>query len=171
MATQGSTLAGIRDAFAISVSHGLQYGVPLRAFVDMFTNMRFEPAGITDDPEIRFAHSLVDYIFRRLAVEYLSLEERTELGILTVNERLQPTLPGVEEAATTNEPSLDVLPLEDRAPSAAFEHPPAAAHPSQSVQGEHIHGDVVLCHVCGDIMQRAGSCHACPTCGATSGCS
>ena len=159
------------DAFAISVSHGLQYGVPLRAFVDMFTNMRFEPAGITDDPEIRFAHSLVDYIFRRLAVEYLSLEERTELGILTVNERLQPTLPGVEEAATTNEPSLDVLPLEDRAPSAAFEHPPAAAHPSQSVQGEQIHGDVVLCHVCGDIMQRAGSCHACPTCGATSGCS
>src|SRR6185436_14603583 len=98
VAKQGSTLAGIMDAFAISVSHGLQYGVPLRAFVDMYTNMRFEPAGITDDPDIRFASSLVDYIFRRLAVEYLPYDERAELGILTVGERLQPTLPGVEES-------------------------------------------------------------------------
>ena len=94
VAKQGSTLAGIMDAFAISVSHGLQYGVPLQAFVDMYTNMRFEPAGMTDDPEIRFASSLVDYIFRRLAVEYLTAEERAELGILTVDERMQPTLPG-----------------------------------------------------------------------------
>ena len=72
VAKGGSTLAGIMDAFAISVSHGLQYGVPLEAFVEMFTNMRFEPAGMTDDPDIRFATSLVDYIFRRLAVEYLA---------------------------------------------------------------------------------------------------
>src|SRR5438874_6373637 len=84
VAKQGSTLAGIMDAFAISVSHGLQYGVPLKAFVEMYTNMRFEPAGMTDDPDLRFASSLVDYIFRRLAVEYLSLEERSELGILTI---------------------------------------------------------------------------------------
>src|SRR5207237_10752931 len=84
---QGSTLAGIMDAFAISVSHGLQYGVPLKAFVDMFTNMRFEPAGITDDPEIRLASSLVDYIFRGLAVEYLSYEERADLGILSLGKR------------------------------------------------------------------------------------
>ena len=89
VAKQGSTLAGIMDAFAISVSHGLQYGVPLRAFVDMFTNMRFEPAGMTDDPEIRFATSLVDYIFRRLAVEYMAPEKREAMGILTVGERLQ----------------------------------------------------------------------------------
>ena len=94
---QGSTLAGIMDAFAISVSHGLQYGVPLRAFVEAFTNMRFEPAGMTDDPDIRFASSILDYIFRRLAVDYLSQEERAELGILSVDERMQPTLPGVEE--------------------------------------------------------------------------
>ena len=73
---QGSTLAGIMDSFAISVSHGLQYGVPLRAFVETFTNRRFEPAGMTDDPDIRIATSLVDYIFRKLAVEYLSYEER-----------------------------------------------------------------------------------------------
>ncbi|MCA1692938.1 MAG: hypothetical protein LC733_12345, partial [Actinobacteria bacterium] len=98
VAKQGSTLAGIMDAFAISVSHGLQYGVPIKAFVEMYTNMRFEPAGMTDDPEIRFASSLIDYIFRRLGVEYLPLEERAELGILTVGERMQPTLPGVEES-------------------------------------------------------------------------
>ncbi len=100
VAKQGSTLAGIMDSFAISVSHGLQYGVPLEAFVEMFTNQRFEPAGMTDDPEIRFATSLVDYIFRRLAVEYLPYGKRAELGVLTVHERIQPTLPGVEEEST-----------------------------------------------------------------------
>jgi ribonucleoside-diphosphate reductase alpha chain len=157
------------DAFAISVSHGLQYGVPLEAFVDMFTNMRFEPAGMTDDPDIRFAASLVDYIFRRLAVEYLSFDKRESMGILTINERLQPTLPGVEEATTPVAPSLD-LPPEDRAPSAALNAPstpaPPKAEPPQARQSE-----MVLCHVCGDIMQRAGSCYACPSCGSTSGCS
>ena len=101
---QGSTLAGIMDAFAISVSMGLQHGVPLATFVRHFTNMRFEPAGMTDDPELRFAASLVDYIFRRLAVEYMGQAERIDLGILTVSERMQPTLPGVEEAAIVDQP-------------------------------------------------------------------
>ena len=166
VAKQGSTLAGIMDAFAISVSHGLQYGVPLEAFVDMFTNMRFEPAGMTDDPDIRFATSLIDYIFRRLAVEYLPLEQRQAMGIMTVHERLQPTLPGVEEAALPVAPAID-LPPEDRPPSAvAHVQPPKEIAPSQARGGE-----VVLCHVCGDIMQRAGSCYACPSCGSTSGCS
>ena len=82
---QGSTLAGIMDAFAISVSHGLQYGVPLKAFIEAFTNMRFEPAGMTDDADIRFATSLVDYIFRRLAVDYLPLDERMELGLSLIH--------------------------------------------------------------------------------------
>ena len=91
---QGSTLAGIMDAFAISVSLGLQHGVPLATYVTKYTNMRFEPAGMTDDPELRIAQSLVDYIFRRLAVDYLPLEERIELGVLTSAERTQPTLPG-----------------------------------------------------------------------------
>jgi ribonucleoside-diphosphate reductase alpha chain len=160
---QGSTLAGIMDSFAISVSHGLQYGVPLRAFVETFTNRRFEPAGMTDDPDIRIATSLVDYIFRKLAVMYLSLEEREEIGVLTTGERTQPTLPGVEEAVVSNEPMRDELPLADQPPSAAI--PPAMQLPGS---GTH---EVVICHVCGDIMQRAGSCHACPSCGATSGCS
>jgi ribonucleoside-diphosphate reductase alpha chain len=162
------------DAFAISVSHGLQYGVPLRAFVDMFTNMRFEPAGITDDPEIRFATSLVDYIMRRLAVEYLPLEERKELGVLTVSERSEPTLPGVEEAATPAHPSRELLPPEDRAPSDGVPVAPPAAPPSPPappVAATELEADVMLCYVCGDIMQRAGSCFACPSCGATSGCS
>ena len=110
VAKQGSTLAGIMDAFAISVSTGLQYGVPLEAFIEMFTNMRFEPAGMTDDPDIRFATSLIDYIFRRLAVEYLPKDKREALGILTVGERLQPTLPGVEESTM---------------PTARLERPPA----------------------------------------------
>ncbi len=176
VAKQGSTLAGIMDAFAISVSMGLQYGVPLAAFVEKFTNMRFEPAGMTDDPDIRFATSLVDYIFKRLAVEYMSFDERNDLGVLTVNERLEPTLPGVEESTTPTSAGQDLLPLDDRAPSDALlppgapveetAQPPAATPPAQAREAE-----VVLCYVCGDIMQRAGSCHACPSCGATSGCS
>ncbi len=97
---QGSTLAGFMDAFSISVSLGLQHGVPLSTYVRKYSNMRFEPAGITDDPELRIATSLMDYIFRRLAVDYLPLEEREELGVLSTSERMQPTLPGVEEAAT-----------------------------------------------------------------------
>ncbi len=125
VAKQGSTLAGIMDAFAISVSHGLQYGVPLEAFCNMFTNMRFEPAGMTDDPDIRFATSLVDYIFRRMAVEYLSAEKREELGILTVGERLQPTLPGVEEAVAVKATSFD-LDVRQDATSAAPDHGRAA---------------------------------------------
>ncbi|HYL50684.1 MAG TPA: vitamin B12-dependent ribonucleotide reductase [Acidimicrobiia bacterium] len=168
VAKQGSTLAGIMDAFAISVSHGLQYGVPLEAFVEMFTNMRFEPAGMTDDPDIRFATSLIDYIFRRLAVEYLPLEKREAMGIMTVGERLQPTLPGVEESTTPMAPSLD-LPPEDRAPSASMKAHPAGSRRAEPPQVRE--RELVLCHVCGDIMQRAGSCYACPSCGSTSGCS
>src|SRR5665213_442825 len=97
---QGSTLAGIMDAFSISVSLGLQHGVPLATYVRKYTNMRFEPAGITDDAELRIATSLVDYIFRRLAVDYLPVSERIELGVLSTSERMQLTLPGVEEMAT-----------------------------------------------------------------------
>jgi len=164
VAKQGSTLAGIMDAFAIGLSMGLQYGVPLEAFIEKFTNVRFEPAGMTDDPDIRFATSLIDYISRRLAVEYLPKDKREALGILTVGERLQPTLPGVEEATMPTARSND-LPLEDRAPADAIAPPARTEVPKQS------NGEVVLCHVCGDMMQRAGSCYACPSCGSTSGCS
>jgi ribonucleoside-diphosphate reductase alpha chain len=154
---QGSTLAGLVDAFSISVSLGLQHGVPLRTYVAKYTNMRFEPAGMTDDPDLRIAASLVDYIFRRLAVDYLSYEERSELGILTTGERLQPTLPGVEEVATPSSGLVE--------PVVTGPAEPAAVGPALS------HADAPYCYQCGVQMQRAGSCHACPSCGTTSGCS
>ena len=124
---QGSTLAGIMDAFAISVSHGLQYGVPLRSFVEAFTGMRFEPAGMTDDEEIRIANSLMDYLFRKLAVMYLSREERAELNILTTQERMQPTLPGVEETVVETRQGSELPPDPPSIESAStlFEHEPA----------------------------------------------
>ena len=183
---QGSTLAGIMDAFAISLSHGLQYGVPLRSFVAAFVGMRFEPAGMTDDPDIRIASSLIDYLFRRLAVEYLTPDERRDLNILTTGERIQPTLPGVEEAATVNRSGIDITP---DPPSAAaggalretfvrdaaiadgtslFDSPlVAAAYEPERVRAS----DAPLCMSCGVQMQRAGSCFVCVECGSTSGCS
>ncbi|HMX64275.1 MAG TPA: vitamin B12-dependent ribonucleotide reductase [Microthrixaceae bacterium] len=157
---QGSTLAGIMDAFAISVSHGLQYGVPLRAFVGALVGMRFEPAGMTDDPEVRIANSLVDYLFRRLALEYIPYEERVELGILGVSERLQPTLPGVEEAATPTVQGSD-------APA----DPPTPAPHAASAEPIRTAAAAPLCMTCGVQMTRAGSCFVCTECGTTSGCS
>jgi ribonucleoside-diphosphate reductase alpha chain len=179
---QGSTLAGIMDAFSISVSLGLQHGVPLSTYVRKYANMRFEPAGITDDPDLRIATSLVDYIFRRLAVDYLPLEERAELGILSTSERMQPTLPGVEETATPSSgivesESIDPItatvldasapaPVEQRAtpvPSV----PVADGGPLARAEQR----DAPYCYQCGNAMQRAGSCYVCSSCGTTSGCS
>jgi ribonucleoside-diphosphate reductase alpha chain len=159
---QGSTLAGIMDAFAISVSHGLQYGVPLAAFVHAFVGMRFEPAGITDDPEVRIANSLIDYLFRRLALEYLTYDERVELGIFGTSERLQPTLPGVEEQATPSASGLDMAPSPKLPPA-------TGAAPSEPSLG--LAADAPLCMQCGVQMTRAGSCYVCQECGTTSGCS
>ncbi|MHB1535803.1 MAG: vitamin B12-dependent ribonucleotide reductase, partial [Acidimicrobiales bacterium] len=164
VAKQGSTLAGIMDAFAISVSLGLQHGVPLATYVKKYTNMRFEPAGITDDPELRIAQSLVDYIFRRLAVDYLPHQERLELGILTSAERTQQTLPGVEEAVTPNSSIVDV-------PSLDLDEVPAPLHPGAATAAGASTSDAPYCFQCGVQMQRSGSCHACPSCGTTSGCS
>ncbi|MEX2620735.1 MAG: hypothetical protein WD250_11010 [Egibacteraceae bacterium] len=144
------------DAFAISVSLGLQYGVPLEAYVTKFTNMRFEPAGMTDDPEVKFTSSIVDYIFRRLAIEYLPTDKRHELNIHTLEER---------------NAALDVG------------YPPPASAPTVDVEGQtrlpvdrplpvdDLYGDAPLCFTCGIKMQRAGSCHVCQSCGTTSGCS
>ncbi|HUF33683.1 MAG TPA: vitamin B12-dependent ribonucleotide reductase [Acidimicrobiales bacterium] len=167
---QGSTLAGIMDAFAISVSHGLQYGVPLKAFVEAFTNMRFEPAGMTDDPDIRFASSLVDYIFRRMAVDYLALDERMELGILSVGERTNPTLPGIEEATTVSNAGLDVVPSPPGDNTPSVDLTTQVAPPIETI-AYVASADAPICMLCGVQMQRAGSCHACPSCGSTSGCS
>ena len=176
---QGSTLAGIMDAFSISVSLGLQHGVPLSTYVRKYANMRFEPAGITDDPDLRIATSLVDYIFRRLAVDYLPYDERAELGILSTAERMQPTLPGVEETATPStgivevesvDPTITMV-LEGSAPTATPTAAPAAAAPEAGLITRAEQRDAPMCYQCGNSMQRAGSCYVCSSCGATSGCS
>ncbi len=159
---QGSTLAGIMDAFAISVSHGLQYGVPLAAFVDAFVGMRFEPAGMTDDADLRIASSLMDYLFRRLAVEYMTFEERQKRNILTTGERSQPTLPGVAEAV---EPSIRGIDVPSDPPSGHLNETTFDAGDVGSAS------DAPFCGQCGTQMVRAGSCHACRDCGSTSGCS
>jgi ribonucleoside-diphosphate reductase alpha chain len=161
---QGSTLAGIMDAFSISISLGLQHGVPLATYVRKYVNMKFEPSGMTDDADLRIATSLVDYIFRRLALDYLSQEEREELGVLSTSERIQPTLPEVAEQATPSvgvsaQPTLlDVV-----------EKPRAPERPT--LLGRDEQRDAPMCYQCGNAMQRAGSCYVCSSCGATSGCS
>ncbi len=191
---QGSTLAGIMDAFSISVSLGLQHGVPLATYVRKYTNMRFEPAGITDDPDLRIATSLVDYIFRRLAVDYLPVDERAELGVLSTSERMQPTLPGVEETATTStgvveaesiDPVISTVldgsagddlkitgastAADGTAPLYAPKPVPAVAPDQPMARAEQ--RDAPYCYQCGNAMQRAGSCYVCGSCGTTSGCS
>ncbi len=106
---QGSTLAGVMDAFSIAVSIGLQYGVPLETYVSKFTNLRFEPAGMTDDPDVRMAQSIMDYIFRRLALDYLSFEDRSAIGIYSAEERQRHLETGSYE------------PLEETGPAARSE--------------------------------------------------
>jgi ribonucleoside-diphosphate reductase alpha chain len=175
---QGSTLSGIMDAFAKSISYGLQYGVPMRAFVEAFTNMRFEPAGMTDDPDIRFASSIMDYLFRRMALEYLSYDERAELGIFSIAERIQPTLPGVDESTMETSQGTEIPSDPKSVPSAGelasqMELGLAPATPEDNTPARGIvrHSDAPMCMQCGVQMIRAGSCHACPSCGSTSGCS
>jgi ribonucleoside-diphosphate reductase alpha chain len=175
---QGSTMAGVMDAFAKSVSYGLQYGVPLRAFVEAFTNMRFEPAGMTDDPDLRFASSIMDYLFRRLALEYMTYDERAELGIFSVDERLQPTLPGVEEAVTATSQGSDMAPDPKSVPSvdqlaSQMQLGLIAETPEDNTAARGIvrPTDAPMCMQCGVVMHRAGSCYVCASCGATSGCS
>ena len=114
---QGSTLAGVMDAFSVAVSVGLQYGIPLDSYVAKFTNMRFEPAGVTHDPDIRIASSVMDYIFRRLALDHLPYEQRAELGILSATER------AAEVAGHDPAELSDDLDPEELAQSAAEEQP------------------------------------------------
>ena len=124
---QGSTLAGVMDAFSMAISISLQYGVPLEKWVEKFTNMRFEPAGITDDPDIRIASSVMDYVFRRLALDHLPFETRSELGILSASERAAQ-LAGEDPGAVAAE---EMDPAE-MAQSAPRERQPEPAHQEQA---------------------------------------
>ena len=177
---QGSTLAGVMDAFSMAISISLQYGVPLEKWVEKFTNMRFEPAGITDDPDIRIASSVLDYVFRRLALDHLPYETRADMGILSAAERTAQ-LAGEDPEALAEEQDLGEM-----AQSAPVQRPPArhedqpepadpAVQPHSSTelieaqQGRT--ADAPLCLTCGTKMRPAGSCYVCEGCGATSGCS
>jgi ribonucleoside-diphosphate reductase alpha chain len=173
---QGSTLAGVMDAFSVAISIALQYGVPLEAFVSKFVNMRFEPAGMTDDKDIRMAQSMMDYIFRRLALDYLPLETREALGIFTADERALSVAD--YDAAGVSPAAIEAVveTLAASIPAAPVSLPvvaPATAHSSSELL-EQITGktnDAPLCMTCGIKMRPAGSCYVCEGCGSTSGCS
>jgi len=181
---QGSTLAGVMDAFSIAISVALQYGVPLETYVQKFTNMRFEPAGMTDDPDIRMAQSMMDYIFRRLALDYLPFETRASLGIYTTSERTRQLETGSYEPAPSD--GYDVI-AEPAAPAVAtptVAAPPVVTAPAPPPVPVSVHSsaelmdllqghaaDAPLCMNCGIKMRPAGSCHVCEGCGSTSGCS
>ena len=189
---QGSTLAGVMDAFSIAVSIGLQYGVPLDTFVTKFTNLRFDPAGLTDDPDVRMAQSIMDYIFRRLALDHMLFDERAALGIHTATERARHLDTGsyetpvdVEELEDELETRAQSAPVttqghhpasggtETPAPPAVAQAAPAGVHSSAELM-EKLLGtaaDAPMCFTCGTKMRPAGSCYVCEGCGSTSGCS
>jgi ribonucleoside-diphosphate reductase alpha chain len=178
---QGSTLSGVMDAFSIAISIALQYGVPLETYVQKFTNMRFEPAGMTDDPDIRMAQSVMDYIFRRLALDYLPKETRAELGIHTAEERAAsvaatsygsaPVAPAVDD----EDLEVDVETMRGSVPVEAAHAAPAPAEVRSSTElieaQQGTAADAPLCLSCGVKMRPAGSCYVCESCGSTSGCS
>jgi ribonucleoside-diphosphate reductase alpha chain len=192
---QGSTLAGVMDAFSMAISVGLQYGIPLESYVAKFTNMRFEPAGMTDDPDIRIASSMMDYIFRRLALDYLPYDQRAELGILSAAERAAQL--AAQDAATLGT-EVDQVELAQSAaveknlheertgpspkPATAPSASPAPAPAATANGGPHSTAELIeaqqgrtadapLCLTCGTKMRPAGSCYVCEGCGSTSGCS
>jgi ribonucleoside-diphosphate reductase alpha chain len=174
MSKQGSTLAGVMDAFSVAVSIALQYGVPLEACVSKFINMRFDPAGLTDDPDVRMAQSVMDYLFRRLALDYLPYDTRSELGIYTAEERMAMAAGYDAAPAATDDEAVDVEALRASAPVEPAAAPP---EPASSTPPPHDHGDsqtavdAPLCFTCGVKMRPAGSCYVCEQCGSTSGCS
>ncbi|MDG4767057.1 adenosylcobalamin-dependent ribonucleoside-diphosphate reductase [Solwaraspora sp. WMMD406] len=197
MSKQGSTLAGVMDAFSVAISIGLQYGVPLETFVAKFTNMRFEPAGMTDDPDVRMAASVMDYIFRRLALDFLPYDRRAELGIFTAAERTAQMRAEAEAESAASELSAMAVsapvsaPVDPRpepkapssattasgtasSPAAAVTPAPSSVHSStellEAVLGKAA-ADAPLCFTCGTKMRPAGSCYVCEGCGSTSGCS
>lgn len=197
---QGSTLAGMMDAFSIAISISLQYGVPLETFVSKFTNMKFEPAGLTDDPDVRMSQSIMDYTFRRLALDYLDFDTRSALGIHSADERQRYLDTGSHQPISAGSTAAELIgsdetpaatPLveegEGRArletktvsvsgdshEAAASKPAPSSAHTSAELF-EQITGNAVdspLCMTCGTKMRPAGSCHVCEGCGSTSGCS
>jgi len=181
---QGSTLAGVMDAFSIAVSIGLQYGVPLETFVEKFTNLRFEPSGMTDDADVRIAQSMMDYIFRRLALDYLPFETRSAMGLYTASERARALETGEytqdASAAPVATPAAAPAPVASKPQAVTIEAKPASVDNSTAGVGSSMElfekmsgqsSDAPLCMTCGVKMRMAGSCFVCEGCGNTSGCS
>ena len=160
MAKEGSTISGFADAFAQAISYALQYGVPLQVLVDKFSHARFEPSGMTKNPEVRFAKSIVDYIFRWMATKFLSPEAQFRAG---VNMREEPAADDESAEAAAGEGHGDGV----RAPAAEVE---ARRRRPSSFAAMQNQTDAPPCSTCGSIMIRSGSCYKCANCGTTSGC-
>ena len=161
MAKEGSTISGFADAFAQAVSYALQYGVPLQDLVDKFSHVRFEPSGMTKNPDIRFAKSIVDYIFRWLAVKFLSQDAQYRAG---VNNREEATTP--EQLVLEVKAAASAAPPDAPAASASQGRTPAKST-FAAIQNQE---DAPPCSTCGSIMVRSGACYKCSNCGTTSGC-
>ena len=184
---QGSTLAGVMDAFSIAISIALQYGVPLETYVQKFTNLKFEPAGMTDDPDLRMSQSIIDYVFKRLALDYLSYDERAELGIYTASERARYVETGSyiteeEEAEMIESESLKNDAVDDMRFDESGPNQPTLITAAPDLSGAHTTAELMervtghavdapLCFTCGTKMRPSGSCYVCEGCGSTSGCS
>ncbi|MBM3204890.1 vitamin B12-dependent ribonucleotide reductase, partial [Candidatus Uhrbacteria bacterium] len=161
MSKQGSVIRGLMDAFATSVSIGLQYGVPLKVLVNKFAHMRFEPSGFTQNANIRLAKSLVDYIFRWLALKFLPTEERTAIGI------------NIEGQTTSlDQPTLELAPIGEQGHQVKLLDPAPASSSAQKLTSSFENQtDAPPCETCGSIMVRNAACYKCLNCGGTSGCS
>jgi ribonucleoside-diphosphate reductase alpha chain len=153
MSKEGSTVSGLMDAFARAISYALQYGVPLEVLVNKFTHTRFEPSGFTGNPEIPYAKSITDYLFRWLALKFLSPEKSAEAGVVQ-----EPRVHKTDNPAEVAPKQPDVLSAHDERSERASSQPP-------------LFEDAPPCSVCGSIMVRNGSCYKCLNCGTTSGCS
>jgi ribonucleoside-diphosphate reductase alpha chain len=179
---QGSTLAGVMDAFSMSISVGLQYGIPLEFYISKFMNLRFEPAGMTDDPDVRIATSVLDYLFRRLALDYLPYEKRAQLGVFTADERTAQVSENYGGTPAVESVDVDLEGLRTGVDATGEPHPTstATASPDTHKAGSSTElielqlgttADAPLCLTCGTKMRPAGSCYVCEGCGSTSGCS
>jgi ribonucleoside-diphosphate reductase alpha chain len=168
MAKEGSTISGFADAFAQAISYSLQYGVPLQVLVDKFSHARFEPSGMTKNPEVRFAKSIVDYIFRWMATKFLSPEAQYRAG---VNMREEPDTAddAPEPAATVATPAVPAASGASGVSgfSRTEEKPAKKTSEFAAMRNQE---DAPPCTTCGSIMIRSGSCYKCANCGTTSGC-
>jgi ribonucleoside-diphosphate reductase alpha chain len=185
IAKMGSTLRGVMDAFAVSVSYGLQFGVPLKQYVRNFTNTSFAPAGITDDEDIRTASSIIDYIFKRLGKTYLSFDDQLEVGLASIDDMPtgQASLLELEEAAeeviaqAEQEIAAEAPEVTESSTAAAFTATASTSQPISRETGStkpnaaRQDDNAPLCYNCGNQTQRAGTCYVCTACGSTTGCS